>query len=53
MQSVSKSIITVAVLTAISSSSAIAQQVGVDQTDPYGLGKYTIVGTPNLAYDLD
>lgn len=53
MQSVSKSIITVAVLTAISSSSAIAQKVGVDQTDPYGLGKYTIVGTPNLAYDLD
>lgn len=53
MQSVSKSIIAVAVLTAISSSSAIAQQVGVDQTDPYGLGSYTIVGTPNQAYDLD
>ncbi len=53
MQSVSKSIIGVAVLAAISSSSAIAQQVGVDQTDPYGLGSYTIVGTPNQAYDLD
>ncbi len=53
MQFVSKSIIAVAVLTAISSSSAIAQQVGVDQTDPYGLGSYTIVGTPNQAYDLD
>lgn len=53
MQSVSKSIIAVAVLTAISSSNAIAQQVGVDQTDPYGLGSYTIVGTPNQAYDLD
>ena len=53
MQSVSKSIIAVAVLTAISSSNASAQQVGVDQTDPYGLGSYTIVGTPNQAYDLD
>lgn len=53
MQSVSKSIIAVAVLAAISSCSAIAQQVGVDQTDPYGLGSYTIVGTPNQAYDLD